>query len=307
MIFDAHGDILTDVTIEKQKGVDIWDSYHEHRYQNAQVTGSIFVNFTDPNSQEQTVHFEQIHNTALDYFKSKDNINIINHNNWSDDKFNLIFGIEGLNAVNSVDQLEELYKMGYRHIGLTWNEKNKFATGANEQGGLTPAGEELIKKAESLKMIVDFAHLNEQSFWEAAKVVNRPIFVSHANVAGLVKHQRNLTDEQLEAIKKTNGVVGLTVMASFLNETCEEASITDFINHIHYIINLVGIDHVGFGFDFCHYLKSHDIENPVSGLSDIQDVPQIIKLLEKSGMNKVDIEKICYKNMVRVLNSHLNS
>ncbi len=307
MIFDAHGDILTDVAIEKKKGIDIWNSYHEHRYQNAQIMGSIFVNFTDPDAAEQKDHFEQIHKLSLEYFKTKDSINVIDHNNWSEDKFNLIFGIEGLNAVETVEQLETLYRMGYRHIGLTWNEKNKFATGANEQGGLTPLGKTLIKKAESLKMIVDFAHLNEQSFWDATKEITRPIFVSHANVAGLVKHQRNLTDEQLMAIKETNGVVGLTVMAGFLNEISENASITDFVSHVKYIIDLVGIDHVGFGFDFCHYLKSHDIENPVSGLNDIQDVPQIISLLEKSGIDKAGIEKICYKNMLRVLNSHLNS
>lgn len=305
MIFDAHGDILTDITNEKKKGIDIWQEYHQPRYKKAKITGSIFINFIDPNSENKIEEFHDIHDYALDYFRSRSEFNVINHNNWSETHFNLIFGVEGLSAISSVDELLELYKLGYRHIGLTWNEKNHFATGAMNKGGLTKLGKEVIQEAEKLKMIIDFAHLNEKSFWQAAEVVSRPIFVSHANIKAKVDHPRNLTDQQLLAIKESNGVIGLTVMAPFLNENPENASLNDYIEHVKYVIEKIGVDHVGFGFDFCQYLGGHDLKNPVVELEDISQVQSIINELEKIGLSKNEIAKICYKNMERVINAHL--
>ncbi len=306
MFFDGHGDILTDVMEQMRDGIDIWQDYHKERYEKAGIKGGIFVNFTDPQREDQLKEFTEINETSVPYFKQRKDFNIIyNENDWDINKFNLIFGIEGANAINSPDELDTLYQMGYRHIGFTWNEKNKFATGTFESGGITSLGKDAIEKAESLGMVIDYAHLNEQSFYEMAKLTKKPIFVSHANVRSLCNHPRNLTDEQLKLVKLRNGVVGLAGMRFFLREDKENATIDDLINHIVYMRENIGIDHVALGLDFCYYLGSHQGQNKVEGLRHIDDIQVIPKLLKERGLSKTEIEKICFKNMLRVINDNL--
>lgn len=302
MIFDAHGDILTDVSEQLNQGNDIWENYHKQKYESGELMGSIFVNFTNPNDNNQREQFDIINRTSLDYFKNRDDINIIhNKDNFDFSKFNLIFGIEGLNPVDGVSELKALYEMGYRHIGLTWNEKNKFASGAFEKGGLTNLGKDLVKAANQLGMIVDYAHLNKESFCDVAKLSDKPIFVSHANSKSVCDHPRNLDDEQIQLVKESNGVIGIAVMSFFLNEKAEDATIYDVIKHIKYISNNFGVEYVGFGFDFCYYLDERNGKNKVEELEHIYDASQIVSLLKSEGFSKEEIEKICYKNMLRVI------
>ncbi len=307
MFVDAHGDILTDVMQQAQKGVDIWNQYHKQRYQQAGINTSIFVNFTDPNSKQQQEDFFNINKIALPYFKNHPDFNIIlNGDEFQADKFNLILGIEGMGAVSTSAELDELYELGYRHFGITWNEQNSFASGCGYDGGLTAAGSELIKYANRKGIIVDFAHLNYKSFIEAAKVTSKPILFSHGNVKALCDNVRNLDDEQLQLVANSNGVIGLAVLGFFLNENPQQASIDDLIEHIMYLRSRIGIDHIGFGFDFCHYLGSHQSKNNVEGLEQINDVYKIPQLLEKRGLSSVEIDKITHLNMLRVFKAHLN-
>lgn len=307
MIFDGHGDILTDVMEQSRLGVDIWNQYHKARYESAGVNAGVFVNFTDPNGEDQKGEFEAINKISLPYFKAHPDFNIIdNGSDFVDGKFNLIFGIEGMAAIESSDSLEELYDLGYRHIGITWNEQNNFASGTTNEGGLTDEGVKLINKCNQLGMLVDFAHLNYQSYMEAAKVTTKPIFFSHGNARAVCNHIRNLDDEQLQLLKESNGVIGLAVMRFFLNDDKEHASIDDVVAHVLYIKDNFGIDHVGFGFDFCYYLGSHEGHNKVNGLEHIDAVPNLIEKLEQAGLTQEEIDKVCYKNMLRVVKAHLN-
>lgn len=307
MIFDGHGDILTDVMEQARNGIDIWNEYHSARYKQAGVSNGIFVNFTNPEDDNQKAEFDEITKVSLPYFKSHPDFNVIlNSNDFVEDKFNLILGIEGMGAVDSYDQLDELYANGYRHIGITWNEKNNFASGTTSEGRLTSAGVELIKKCNHMGMIVDFAHLNYDSFMDACAVTTKPIFFSHGNARAVCDHVRNLDDKQLQLLKDSNGVIGLAVMRFFLTDGKENASIDDVIKHILYIKDNFGIDYVGFGFDFCYYLGSHDGHNKVEGLQHIDDAKAIISAMQAAGLNDEEIEKVCYKNMLRVVKEHLN-
>ncbi len=302
MFFDAHGDILTDVMEEKRNNVDIWNDYHRAKYEKANVMGSIFVNFSNPNEETQKRDFQEINDVSIDYFKKNDDINIVlTKDDFKEKKFNLILGIEGINAVEKVEDLDYLFNLGYRHIGMTWNEKNKFATGALEEGGLTNLGKELVKKTAELGIILDYAHLNEESFYQVAEISKKPIFISHGNPKAMCNHPRNYTDEQLKVVKESNGVIGLASMRFFLNEEKEKATINDLIRHIKYIRDNFGIDYVGLGFDFCYYLDDKQGKNKVQGLESIECITKIPNLLEKEGFSKEEIEKVCYKNMLRVI------
>lgn len=306
MIFDAHGDILTDVALKLSNGIDIWETYHLPLYKKAGITHGIFVNYTDPFSQDQEQDFQQITKLALPYFYNRDDVKIIeNENDFTTDKFNLILGIEGLNTITSLEEIDKLYNLGYRHFGITWNEKNIFASGTGAKGGLTEIGVQLIQMCNRRGMIVDFAHLNYQSFMDASKITAKPILFSHGNVDALCSCVRNLKDDQLLEIKRTNGVIGLAAMGFFLNENKEQATIDDLINHILYIRDLIGIDHVGFGFDFCYYLSSEHKFNPVTGLHHIDDVETIIAKLVQVGLSQEEIDKVTHLNMLRVIKEHL--
>ncbi len=306
MIFDAHGDILTDVMEQSRLGIDIWNEYHKARYEKAQVNAGIFVNFTDPNGENQQAEFEEINNVSLPYFKNHPDFNIVKAgNDFVDGKFNLILGIEGMAAIDSSEQLDDLYELGYRHIGITWNEKNNFASGAQNEGGLTEEGAKLIEKCNQLGMIVDFAHLNDESFIDAAKVTSKPILFSHGNIRALCQHPRNLNEQELELLVESNGVIGLAAMNFFINEDKENATIDDLVAQVVYMKENYGIDYVGFGFDFCYYLGSHEGQNDVKGLEHIDDVPTLITKLEAAGLTSEEIEKVAYKNMLRLVKEHL--
>lgn len=306
MIFDGHGDILTDVMEQSRLGIDIWNDYHKQRYQAAGVNAGVFVNFTDPNREDQKDEFEAINQISLPYFKNHPDFKIIDKgDDFTSDKFNLILGIEGMAAIDSSEQIEELYNLGYRHIGITWNEQNNFASGTTNEGGLTAEGKKLIEKCNRLGIIVDFAHLNYESYMDACQATTKPVFFSHGNARAVCDHVRNLDDQQLELLADSDGVIGLAVMRFFLSDDQQGADISDVIKHVLYIKDKFGIDHVGFGFDFCYYLGSHQSHNDVTGLEHIDAVPNLIALLEEAGLTSEEIEKVCYKNMLRVVKAHL--
>ncbi len=308
MYFDGHGDILTDVQNKLAKGIDIWEDYHALKYFNADVQGAIFVNFTDPKAKDQKQQFAAISSSALNYFQQREDVQIVlNKTDLKSNKFKLIFGAEGIAPVADIAGLEHLYNLGYRHFGLTWNEANQFASGASETGGLTKLGQEAIKFANQKGMIVDFAHLNYESFMEASTVTCAPIMFSHGNVHSLCAHPRNLRDEQLQVIKDSNGVIGICAIPSFLRKDNKHASIVDVVEHIMYVRNLIGIDHVGLGFDFCYYLDDYVSEGSVIGLQTLDDVYKIKDLLAKRGLSKLEIDKVCFNNFIRVISDHLHA
>ncbi|MGL4589263.1 MAG: dipeptidase [Mycoplasmatales bacterium] len=303
MIFDCHGDILTDI-IESGNPKRFSD-YHLPLYKSGGIKASIFVNYHSPFTQTRA-DFVRYHN-AIDYLRQEKSVNIIeNVADFSEtnEKIDIILGIEGASQIIDNNELTELYAMGYRHLGITWNEQSKYASGSIQTGGLTTLGESLIAKAVELGMIVDVAHLNEESFWGVARVLEKPLFVSHTAVKSLVNHPRNLTDEQIKKVASSNGVIGVAAMNFFISNNKETACLNDFIDHVQYIVELVGDDHVGFGFDYCYYLGEVDY-NDVQEMNHISDSAKICAELQKRGMSTETIEKIMYKNVMRIVKEYL--
>ncbi len=103
----------------------------------------------------------------------------------------ILLHIEGADFVDKdLILLEAVYNLGVRSIGLTHNEKNRLAGGALSQGGLTRLGERAIKKAQKLGMIIDLAHLNRRSFYQALKIVKPPFMVSHCGIRAIKNHPK---------------------------------------------------------------------------------------------------------------------
>ncbi|MDI6602403.1 MAG: dipeptidase [Thermoanaerobacteraceae bacterium] len=206
-----------------------------------------------------------------------------------------LLSIEGGEALEgSLYILRSFYRLGVRAITLTWSRRNELGDGIGEDSGsgLTSFGKSVVREMDRLGMIVDVSHLNEKGFWDVIDISSAPVIASHSDCKGLCAHRRNLTDEQIKAIASTGGVIGINFAAEFLSSG--QAGMEDIIRHIDHIVDVAGIDYVGFGSDF----DGCTIPEDMNGVSDMPVINQ--KLLNK-GYSPEDIEKISYKNWERVI------
>ncbi|MBI2473706.1 membrane dipeptidase [Candidatus Uhrbacteria bacterium] len=214
----------------------------------------------------------------------------------------IILHIEGLNAMTDGDWdiCERWFDLGWRSLGIVWNVTNSLGGGTKDPStGLTDLGAKLITWCEKKGMIVDFAHMNAPTFAQAAKIVNRPLLVSHGNACALCENPRNYSDEQLRLIAQTNGVIGVFFARTYVTGT-SVAEISDVANHIDHLVRVMGIDHVALGTDFGGIITGH-----VSQLDSLETLPLFWQELEKRGYTSDQIEKISWKNAARVLECHL--
>lgn len=213
----------------------------------------------------------------------------------------LVLSMEGLEPIgNDLSLLRVFYELGLRSASLTWDFRNYFASGTGEIGGLSRLGKEAVVEMERLGIIVDVSHLNDEGFWDVIEIAEKPIIASHSNARSLYNHPRNLTDEQIKAIVKTGGVIGLN---NYYSDEEDKGSLDTFMNHLDYMINQAGEDHVGLGLDFNGYLG----EIITNGLEDARSFPDITKELLDRGYGTNVIQKILGKNFLRVLSGVLKS
>jgi membrane dipeptidase len=213
-------------------------------------------------------------------------------------KFGLILHVEGLNAFeesNGWEMLERWYGLGLRSIGPLWNINNPFGGGTlDSERGLTPLGEKLVKWCEEKNIILDFAHMNEKTFWDAAKIVTRPILVSHGNAYEVCKDPRNYSDAQLAEIGKTNGAIGIFLSKKFL--TKEPVATPQTVkDHVDRMMKIAGPASVGIGSDFGGILSGF-----AEGMESVDSLQGFLSSLE--GIN---IESMAHKNALRVIGRHL--
>jgi membrane dipeptidase len=161
--------------------------------------------------------------------------------------------------------------------------------------------------AEALGMFIDVSHLNDEGFWEVLEIAKKPIIASHSNCRSLVPVMRNLTDEQIKAIAKKKGVIGMNIANKFVAKEGNLANTEKLVDHIDYIVNLVGIHHVGFGFDFCDPLRKYDLPNPnpsedkfFDTLSGHGKIKSITKELINRKYKEEDIKLILGGNFLRI-------
>lgn len=307
MLFDAHGDMLTDMFEQTRNGnKNSFKTRHLDLYKKAGITHSIFVNWTNPKTTNPSEFKEIFDNAFIELKANSDIFNVcLNYDDLiksaSTDKLGIIMGMEGIMQLEDINQLKELYAKGVRHAGLTWNEVNKYAAGlSSTTEGLTLLGKQVLKEMESLGMIIDLAHANPRTFNEIFQATTQPLIISHGNTKGLCNNIRNYTDEQLKMIKDRNGVIGICGIPSFISEDKKLQNVDYMAKHIDYAVKLIGIDHVGIGFDVCYYLYPTATQSNVEGFQNIGEANNLFIALEKLGYSEDDINKIKYKNFFRV-------
>ena len=220
--------------------------------------------------------------------------------------FASVLHIEGAEAISAdLDELYVLHQAGLRTLGPVWSRPNIFAYGVPFRFpstpdiglGLTDAGKALIRACNELKIMVDLSHMNEKGFWDIAAISDAPLVASHSNVHTLCTHSRNVTEKQMDAIKETSGLMGINFGVSFLREDGQKVTATplsEMVRHIDYIINRIGVDHVALGSDF----DGTTIPDTLASAADLQ---LLIAELRKAGYDQETIDKIAYKNWIRVL------
>lgn len=318
-VFDGHSDIFSDVAVRYCRGEhDIIRKYHLDKLNagnvKTMILGIWIEKLYDSDMSHRLLEIMAAINDEKKYIESFGGIiykydDLVRLNR--EDKLGIIIGAEGLDGIkDNVNLIDFMYDFGVRHAMLTWNRDNAFATSSkscDDERGITKLGIEAVKKMEKLGMIVDVSHANEKTFWDIYNNTKRPFIASHSNAYALCKCRRNLKDDQLKAIAERNGVVGINSWPDFI---CEEGkpSIKDLADHVDYMADVMGIDHISFGFDFGNYLDKAVLESmgdyDFKGVKDFENASQInnlIDILKNKGYKNEDIEKIAYKNMERVV------
>ena len=209
-----------------------------------------------------------------------------------------MLGIENGYAIGSdISNVERFRKRGVVYMTLCHNGDNDIcdsAKGNGENGGVSSFGEQVIREMNRVGMMVDLSHASEKSFYDALDISATPIVCSHSSARALCDHPRNLTDDQMRALAKVNGVAQITLYPGFLRENASEACILDALDHLNHAVDIMGVDHVGIGTDF-------DGDGGVPGCASASELINFTRLLLAKRYNEHDIAKIWGENFLRVM------
>jgi membrane dipeptidase len=217
-----------------------------------------------------------------------------------------VLHFEGAEPIDpQLETLHGYYAAGLRSLGLVWSRPNAFATGVpftfpsspDTGPGLTDLGRELVRACNQLGILVDLSHLNEQGFWDVAALSDAPLVATHSCVHALCPHPRNLTDRQLDAIRESDGLVGVNFNVGFLRADGKpqaETSLTEIVRHVSYIAERSGVAHVALGSDFDGALMPDD-------LGDVSGLPRLAAALRAAGFDDDALRTIAHENWKRVL------
>ncbi|QIZ67401.1 dipeptidase [Geobacillus subterraneus] len=199
--------------------------------------------------------------------------------------------LEGCDAIGAnLVKLKTLLRLGVASVGLTWNFPNAVADGAWEKrgAGLTAFGRQVIGLLNETKRWVDVSHLSEKAFWDVMETARFPI-ASHSNAHRLCPHPRNLTDEQIQALIKKDGMIGINFVPYFLTGDKRGATVADVLRHLDYVCALGGENNVGFGSDF------DGITETVAGLEAVKDYLRLVNELYKHYSSS-QVERFLFRN-----------
>jgi membrane dipeptidase len=224
----------------------------------------------------------------------------------------IVLHFEGAETIDEdLSNLSAFYEAGLRSLGLVWSRPNVFAEGVpfafpgspDSGAGLTEAGKKLVRACNDLGIMLDLSHLNEKGFWDVAALSTAPLVASHSCAHVLSPSPRNLTDQQLDAIKASDGLVGVNFAVSFTrpdgkNEA--DTPVTEIARHVRYIADRIGGEHVALGSDF-------DGTTIPNEMGDVTGLPKLIDALRAQGFDEAALAKIAYRNWLRILDQTWHS
>lgn len=243
----------------------------------------------------------------------------------------IIFAFQDPDSIgNDLGKLRVLYEAGIRVIQMTYNKQNYIGTGCieNHDGGLTDFGKELLKKMNQLGIVADISHTGHMTGIDVLKMSEKPVVFSHAGVDAITPNPRNKTDEELKLLKANGGVIGLSSWGPLCwkAEKGKRPTMSDYVDHIEYVVDLIGIDHVAFGGDstldnnedkkglaqqnssYPAVVKAYNETIGIDpktrhaeGIIGSWQIENVVAELKKRGYSEEDIGKFTGGNFLRVL------
>ncbi|WP_406050651.1 dipeptidase [Kribbella sp. NBC_00889] len=235
-------------------------------------------------------------------------------------KIALVLALEGCPQIdNDLELLQTLQRLGVRMVSFTHFGRSALGDGSGEDATgsrLTHAGVEAVGLLEELGVLIDVSHVGRGGVEHILELATKPLVASHSSAFTLRDHHRNLTDEQLRGVAATGGVICVNFFAGFLT-TAEKPTVEHLADHLEYVVNVAGADHVGLGSDFvaevygekvpaCDrplVIQGLDVEVFVPGLEGPAGMPLVTDALQRRGLSEATIRKVLGQNLVRVLSS----
>ncbi len=334
-VFDLHSDIATDVSLRRARGErKVFQRIFCDRLRAGGVQGLISVLWVEPQYRQRSPErlLQLLGSLLSDVEESSDCVQIVTDakalaNTIRQGKIGLFLGVEGMTFIEQWPLLElpresdeglyerfrqplsVLGKAGLRHAMLTWNGQNQLASGSDSANaprvvaeGLTPFGREVTRELHRRGIAIDVSHLDDTSIDGVLEEVDGTIIASHSNARTLCEVPRNLSDRHILEIGRRGGVVGINAYAGFIDSV--RPTLDRYIDHIVYVAERIGIDHVAFGFDFTDYLETQELwhtAEPEQRLERVEDVPRLLRRLTERGFSKQEIDKLSYVNTLRVM------
>ena len=208
---------------------------------------------------------------------------------------------DGVTVHGNMDRLDLYYEMGVRALALTWNFSNCFGypNSADKKimsRGLTEFGKDAVRHMQDIGMLVDVSHLSDGGFWDVVRICRKPFIASHSNCRALCPHPRNLTDGMIEALGIMGGVMGLNFYPLFLNKdkNDDRSRVEDIVVMAKHARKVGGIDVVALGSDFDGISGDLEVDGP-------DKMELLFSGLRKAGVTEDEIDKVAYKNVLRVI------
>lgn len=306
-IFDLHADIGWDILDKVTKGAkNVLRNDHLPKLAKGEIDTVCVASFFDGKE-----NWEQMQ--AMVEATNKEISNVQDQITWvkmakdldDDSKPKLIMSVEEMCGINDdvENKIQWLYDQGVRVASLCWNEENALASGVkgNVCHGLSSKGQAVISKMDELGMVIDVSHTNENTFWDIVKYAKGPIIATHSNARRLCGHDRNLTDQQLKAIKAKGGIVGLNAARHFISDHDDQQDVAHLGAHGRYIADLIGVEHLAIGFDFMDFLEEGDHSSMARDLKDASKAQTLIQALQNVGFSEKECQMIAYDNAKSLL------
>lgn len=323
MIFDLHCDTLWKIQNTKNESLQKGSSLQidEEKLTVGGYFAQCFAMYVPADTPEPKRVLDRLIDRYYAEFEKCQNIRpvyVFNDflRNQKDGKISAVLTMEDACSLQgNMQNLYAAYERGVKMIALTWNFPNEVGypnyrnfvrdkkpdmfTPETELG-LTDFGFSLVEEMNRLGIVVDVSHLSDKGFYDVLSVTKKPIMASHSNARGVCRNVRNLSDDMLFALADNGGVTGINYAAGFLCEDEQKGrqTIAYAVEHIRYIRDKIGAEHIALGSDFDGIQT--DIE-----LSDCSKIPLLIESLERAKFTSDEIEKIAYKNALRVFRDNI--
>ena len=238
------------------------------------------------------------------------------------ERIGLVLALEGVECFGvETWPADVFHQLGVRMAGLTWNRRNAFADGAAEEGGgLSRLGRELVDRLVALGVILDVAHASRGLFDEVVeRVAGAPVVCSHGGCRGVYDTPRNLDDDQLRTLADANGLFGLMLHPIAIGP--ERRTIDGVVDHLEHAVSVIGIDRVCLGGDFTRRLWEAMPPPPepkdglmppgvtpglgIEGLVGSEDYPALVEALDRRGWGDAEVAAVTSGNLLRFLRAAL--